>query len=247
MAKLSIKPGSADVSLTVFILDSTSTAGAGKTGLAYNTGSLVCYYVRPGSAAAALSLVTQTVTGAHADGGFVEIDSTNMPGAYRLDLSDAVIAAGVRSVMVMLKGATGMAPLVLEIDLNAEVNTTQVAGTAQTARDLGASVLLSNGTGTGQISLTSGAVTAGSLGTQAKSDVNAEVVDVLRTDTLPDSYSAHEAQPTIAQAILAIHQFLFEREVSGTSVTIQKPNGSTTVMTLTLNDGTNPTTVHRSA
>jgi hypothetical protein len=41
-----------------------------------------------------------------------------------------------------------------------EVNTTHVAGTSQTARDIGASVLLSNGTGTGQVSLTSGRVNA---------------------------------------------------------------------------------------
>lgn len=78
-------------------------------------------------------------------------------------------------------------------------------------------------------------------------EINAEVVDVLRTDTLPDSYAAHEAQPTIAQAILAIHQFLMERAVSGTTVTVQKPDGTTTAMTLTLDDGTNPTSVHRSA
>ncbi len=39
-----------------------------------------------------------------------------------------------------------------------EVNTTHLAGTSQTARDIGASVLLSNGVGTGQISLSSGNV-----------------------------------------------------------------------------------------
>ena len=39
-----------------------------------------------------------------------------------------------------------------------DANTVKVSGTAQTARDLGASVLLSSGTGTGQISLVSGAV-----------------------------------------------------------------------------------------
>lgn len=39
-----------------------------------------------------------------------------------------------------------------------EVNTTHLAGTSQTARDIGASVLLSPGTGTGQVSLNSGAV-----------------------------------------------------------------------------------------
>lgn len=40
-----------------------------------------------------------------------------------------------------------------------EVNTSHIAGTSQTARDIGASVLLSSGTGTGQISLSSGLVT----------------------------------------------------------------------------------------
>lgn len=44
-----------------------------------------------------------------------------------------------------------------------EVNASHVAGTSQTGRDLGASVLLSPGTGTGQISLSSGAVTAGTV------------------------------------------------------------------------------------
>ena len=44
---------------------------------------------------------------------------------------------------------------------NLQVDAVQVSGTSQTARDLGASVLLSPGTGTGQISLSSGAVTVG--------------------------------------------------------------------------------------
>lgn len=117
MAKLSIKPGSENVSLLLFIQDSTSTVGAGKTGLAYNFASLTCYYVRPGSAAAAVSLVTQTVTGAWSSGGFVEIDATNLPGVYRFDVPNAVLAAGVRSVVAMLKGASGMAPVTLEVDL----------------------------------------------------------------------------------------------------------------------------------
>jgi hypothetical protein len=43
------------------------------------------------------------------------------------------------------------------------INTRWLSGTAQTARDIGASVLLSPGTAAGQISLTSGAVTAGTV------------------------------------------------------------------------------------
>lgn len=42
-----------------------------------------------------------------------------------------------------------------------DVNATHVGDTSQTGRDLGASVLLSPGTGTGQVSLSSGAVTVG--------------------------------------------------------------------------------------
>ncbi len=53
-----------------------------------------------------------------------------------------------------------MAPLPIEVDLQGDVNVTHVAGTAQTARDIGASVLLSTGTGTGQLDFTSGVVKA---------------------------------------------------------------------------------------
>lgn len=118
MSKRAIKKGSLNETLIIFIPDSASTAGGGKTGLEYNTSGLSCYYVRPGSAAVQLALVTQTVTGAHADGGFVEIDSTNLPGFYRLDLSDVIIASGVNSVAMMLAGASGMAPVSIEIQLD---------------------------------------------------------------------------------------------------------------------------------
>jgi hypothetical protein len=117
MAKLAIKKASTDVTTYVFIQDSSKTTGEGLTGLAYNTGSLVGYYVRPKGSATAITLATQTVTGDHSDGGFVEIDATNMPGVYRLDLPDAVCATGVNSVVVMLKGATNMSPVVLELQL----------------------------------------------------------------------------------------------------------------------------------
>ena len=90
----------------------------------------------------------------------------------------------------MLKGATNMAPVILELELTAvnnqsaasfmtginalappanwnlfaidgsgRVDVGKIAVTAQTARDIGASVLLSAGTGTGQIDLTAGVVT----------------------------------------------------------------------------------------
>ena len=69
------------------------------------------------ASAAALTLATQTANGAHSDGGFVAVDGTNAPGLYRLDLSDAVVATGVDSVVVTLKGAANMVPVNFQIQL----------------------------------------------------------------------------------------------------------------------------------
>ena len=62
-------------------------------GLAYNTANLVCYYRQAGTGTlTAVSLVTQTVTGAYSSGGFVQISSTNAPGQYRFDIPNVCLA-----------------------------------------------------------------------------------------------------------------------------------------------------------
>lgn len=113
-----IKAGLTDQSIDLFVLDSSSTTGAGLTGLTYNAAGLTCYYRRGATGTlTALTLASQTVGGAHADGGFVEIDATNAPGLYRLDLADAIIAAGVDRATLYLHGAANMAPVVAGIRL----------------------------------------------------------------------------------------------------------------------------------
>ncbi len=117
--KVALKAGSTSVILQVFISDSASTTGAGKTGLLYNSAGLVCYYRRQGAGNAggtAVTLATAT-RGTYASGGFVEIDATNMPGWYELHLPNAVFASGASWVAVHLKGASGMADLPIEIQL----------------------------------------------------------------------------------------------------------------------------------
>ena len=119
MAKLILNKASTDITVYCFIQDSSKTTGEGLTGLAYNTASLVASYVRPLSSRQAITLATlAAVDSAHSDGGFIEIDATNMPGLYRLDLPDAVCATGVNSTVVMLSGAADMAPVLLEIQLS---------------------------------------------------------------------------------------------------------------------------------
>jgi hypothetical protein len=157
---INIRAGLTSQTIDIFIPSSASSTGAGLTGLVFNSASLTAYYRKGATGTAtAITLATQTVGGAYSSGGFVEIDATNMPGMYRLDLPNAAIdTAGL--VHIQLKGATNMAPVLVRINCDlVPADTRSVGGTTQTARDLGASVLLSSGTGTGQISLTSGLVT----------------------------------------------------------------------------------------
>jgi hypothetical protein len=119
-----------------------------------------------------LNLVTQTVTGAHTDGGFVEIDAANMPGIYRLDLSDAILASGVGTVIIMLQGAANMADTPIEIQLDLVDNVWDEVLTGSThninnsagrrMREAGAPLIREEtaqgpGTGNNQIQLDSGA------------------------------------------------------------------------------------------
>lgn len=119
--KLSILAGATSQSVNVFIQDSSKTNGAGLTGLVFNSSGLIAYYTFAGANAgsAAITLATlAAVNSAYSSGGFKEIDATNMPGVYRLDLPNAALAASKgRSVLVMLSGATNMAPVVLEVEL----------------------------------------------------------------------------------------------------------------------------------
>ncbi len=170
--KLSFKAGTTSKDVNILIQDSSVATGAGKTGLAYNSGSLIAYYHRQGAASAtAITLATKTI-GTWATGGFVEVDSTHMPGLYELGIPDAALASGATWVIIMLSGASNMAPVVLEIELTAWDNQNATTGglsalpnAAAAANgglptvDANNAVKLQSGTGSNQISLSSGLVT----------------------------------------------------------------------------------------
>lgn len=232
-ADLTIKKGATSNLVDVLIYDASSGAGAGLTGLVYNSSGLVCYYHRNSSATAtSITLVTMTI-GTWASGGFVAIDGTNMPGWYQIGIPDTALATGAVSTSIHCKGATNMVPLPIAISLvdnieadtyakvsgltytvanKIDANTLAIGGTTQTARDLGASVLLSSGTGTGQVSLSSGAVllqptqtgvtipTVTNVGT-VTGNVNGSVASVTgltasNLDTTVSSRMATYTQPT---------------------------------------------------
>lgn len=99
--------------------------------------------------------------GAFADCTEEAVEIATSSGVYYLDLTATEMNADTVAVIVKTS-STGAKTTVLVLypqesgDLIA--NATQIGGTTQTGRDIGASVLLSPGTGTGQVSLSSGAV-----------------------------------------------------------------------------------------
>lgn len=113
-----IKKGATSQSLYFEVMDSTSTTGGRKTGLVFNTASLTGYYVRNGGSAVAITLATlAAANSAWSSGGFKEVDATNMPGVYRLDVPDAAFASGAESVVVTIRGATGMVQVSYDVQL----------------------------------------------------------------------------------------------------------------------------------
>lgn len=106
--------GNSNVTEYIFISQLYGDAGIGLTGLVYNSSGLTAYYVRPLGSPTQISLISQTTTGAWASGGFKEVDGVNMPGIYRIDVPNAVFAAGVSEAMIFLKGANNMNPIKIQ-------------------------------------------------------------------------------------------------------------------------------------
>lgn len=89
------------------ILEIRNNSNVPQTGLVFNTAGLIVRYVRPGETPVAITLVNQTVTGAWVSGGFKEVDATNTPGLYRLDIPDAALVAGKDQVVISFHGYGG--------------------------------------------------------------------------------------------------------------------------------------------
>ncbi len=181
MAKHSLLVGSTSWIDYVRITDMN---GSPITGLVWNSTGLLSKYVLSGAASVAITLATQTVTGAYSSGGFVEIDATAFPGLYRLDIPNAALASGNKSY-VSLYGYSGMNVTMCEYDL--------VAYNPQDAVRLGLTALpnaaaeasgglYTRGTGAGQINQPANGMIDGNvvrwLGTAASTPTVAGVPNV---------------------------------------------------------------------
>ena len=114
-----VTAGKTNVSVYFYIQQDAGAANPGEpqTGLAYTdltSGS----YCRQGGLRANIAPATlATVDAAHSDGGFIEVDSTNMPGVYRFDPPDAAFVTGVDQVIIDINpGANRVcAPIAVDV------------------------------------------------------------------------------------------------------------------------------------
>jgi hypothetical protein len=106
---ITIAPGSTSQSIELYL---------GVTGLTASTSGLSARYNRTRTASVSIPLVARTIAQAWTSGGFAEVDATNMPGVYRLDLPDAALAAGADDVTVVVRGASGTNGAVMTVKLS---------------------------------------------------------------------------------------------------------------------------------
>ena len=106
---ITIAPGSTSQSIELYL---------GATGLTASTSGLSARYNRTRTASVSIPLVARTIAQAWTSGGFAEVDATNMPGVYRLDLPDAALAAGADDVTIVVRGASGTNGAVMTVKLS---------------------------------------------------------------------------------------------------------------------------------
>lgn len=102
-----VTKGATDVSVYYYIRQDASATSPGEpvTGLLFSdieTGGSASY-VRQGAVRVDLTLITlASASATHADGGFILVDDTNMPGLYRCDYPDATFVTGVDVVTLQI-------------------------------------------------------------------------------------------------------------------------------------------------
>lgn len=217
-----INKGATSQSIYFTVLDSSSTTGGRLTGLVHNAAGLTAYYTRAGAAAVQITLATlASASAAWSSGGLILVSDANAPGLIRLDVPDAAFASGVDSVVITLKGATNMAQVDIEVQLVA-LNLQDTVRAGLTALPNVASgsagAIITAGTGTAQLSVSSGLV-----------ELTAAGVDAIFDEVVLGSYTLRQLVRGISAATLG--------KVSGaatTTITIRSANDSKDVIVATV-------------
>ena len=142
------KNGQTSVVLRAKILDSSSTVGAGLTGLTSASSGLIISTIADVEATATAYTVagstieTITTLGTYAaptatKARFKEVDATNHKGVYEFQFADARFAvANAKSILISVLGATNLQQMDFVIQLFTDVNLVSINSDATAAANL---------------------------------------------------------------------------------------------------------------
>lgn len=266
--------GQGSIVLRIKVRDSSVTTGAGLTGLTSASSGMIISTIADNEATATVYTVAashvQTITtlGTFAAPSasncrFKEVDATNHPGIYEVQIADARYAvSSAKSLLISLSGATNMVQTDVLIPLRS------VDPYSATAFITGVNSLAPPSAWNTDVIQTGDSFTR--LGAPAGASVSADVAAVnTKTTNLPpdpadasdiaaafaavlvtamtEAYPADGATMSMAQFAYLIRSFLTDFSISGTTLTAKKVDGSTTSSTYTLNDATSPTAITRAS
>lgn len=226
---IAIKLGVTSRTFTVFVPDPASTVGKGKTGLAHT--DMTVSYTRVETdndvvvtdVTSSLNALTN-LTDAHNDWGWKEVSATLAPGLYRLDVADAVFAAGAWSAVVYVaitSGLSAASPMGFQLVAYDPLDAVRLGLTAlpnANAEDAGG--LYTRGSGPGQINqnangqvdtrvvamandtITAAAIATDAIDADAIAD-NAINAAAIATDAISAAKLAADAGTEIATAVWA--------------------------------------------
>lgn len=212
--------GSTDQSIVVRIIDSAD--GTPETGVVYNTSGIDLWYRREGATKTSITEATlSALNDAHSDGGVLHIGDgyyrIDLPDAAVASGANGVMVGGTVTGMIVVgcyvplvdfnpydgvrlgltaipnvaQGSTGSIPV--SVDTSGRVDVLKINGTSQTARDIGASVLVSSGTGAGQLSVTSGVIQS------SVETIQATPLGAIADAVLDEDLSTHTTAGTLGQ------------------------------------------------
>lgn len=161
-------------------------------------------------------------------------------GVVLADSLTSVAAAGITASSIATD-AIGAAELAA--DAATEIATAVWASATRTLSALGFTLAASD---LAADTITAAKIAADAIGaSELATDAVTEIVNAVLTTAMTEAYAADGAAPTLAQMLFMVWSLLAETSISGVTVTSKKLDGSTTAMTFTISDATNPTSITR--
>ena len=205
--------------LTINFYARDNIANAPKTG---DSGNFTMRIIKDGGSATA---PTNSVS---------EPDSTNMPGVYEL----ALTASEMNANFITVSGVSSTSDIEI-IPVFIQTEQGDIAGLQSTVDDIETDTQdLQTQIGTAGAGLTD----LGGMSTSMKAEINTEVADVLKTDTISELTTTPGANPTFERALMMLYMALRNEADSTDSVTRIKNNSGSVVSQATITESASQVT-----